>query len=208
MILAVVLLAGVFPCLASLAAQLLFGNTPHVQEQLHEWSELAGSSVALGVAMLLLLRLRHEHAPPHLLWVAVALAAMGVAEMTHGIAHFGDVWSWLGRGATLAGGVFFGLIWLPLPEPLAKRKQLFVFLVASLVLAGSVAIWTRSVSLPPPWGPQGYTVGPKVVDAVGGLGFLMAALFFLRRYRHLKHSEDAAFGSTVLLFVAEKIARA
>ena len=199
-ILLVVLLAGVLPCLASFAAHLYVGHTPHRQEPLHEWFELAGSCIALGVAMLLLLHLRHADAPPHLVWVAAALAAMGAADMMHSVAHFGTEWSWLHHGATFTGGVVFGLIWLPLPAPVARHKQLWVLIVAGLAVLGSIAIWAQAVPLPAPWGPEGYTLAPKVVNALGGLGFLSAALFFLRRFLRLGHTEDAVFGSCTLLF--------
>ncbi len=192
------LLAGVLPCLASFAAHLLFGNAPHVQEPLHEMFELAGSCIALGVAMLLLLRLRHEDTAPHLLWVAAALAAMGVADMMHSVAHFGAEWSWLRHGATLTGGVVFGLVWLP--APVVRRKQLFVLIVAGLAASWSIAVWVRSVRLPAPWGPDGYTLASKIVNALGGMGFLAAALFFLLRYLRLRHTEDVVFGSQTLLF--------
>jgi hypothetical protein len=68
-----VLLAGGWPWLVSLAAQVLFGDAQRVQEPLHEGFELAGTCIALGVAMLLLLRLRHENAPPHPVCAVAAL---------------------------------------------------------------------------------------------------------------------------------------
>jgi hypothetical protein len=61
-------LAGVPPALPALVAHLVFGEAERVQEPLHECLELTGSCIALAVAMLLLPRLRHENASPHLHW--------------------------------------------------------------------------------------------------------------------------------------------
>ena len=91
-VIAVVLLAGVLPLLAGLSANLMLGNTRQVQEPLHQGFELAGACIALGVAMLLLIRARHESEPSYLLWIVAALVAMGLMDGTHGMAHFGVEW--------------------------------------------------------------------------------------------------------------------
>jgi PAS domain S-box-containing protein len=199
-IVAVVLLAGVLPALVSLAGHLLFGDAPRVQDPLHECLELVGSCVAIFVAMLLLLRLRHEKTSPHLLWVVAALVAMGLVDAVHGV-HGITGSSWLRHGATLLGGTLFGLVWLPLPPALTRRKGLFVFVVAALVLAVAAGLWFRSEWLPMPWDPAGfYTLPVKAANGLGGLGFLAAALFFLRRYLNRPQTEDLVFGSLTLLF--------
>jgi PAS domain S-box-containing protein len=199
-IVAVVLLAGVLPWLVSLAAKFVFGDAQSVQEPLHEWFELTGTCIALGVAMLLLLRERHEKVAPHLLWVAAALVAMGLMDGAHGMAHFGVAWSWLRHGATFVGGVLFGLVWLPPPAVAVRREERFIFIVAGLVITGAVGVWWRPELLPAPWGPWGYSLPVKAANALGGLGFLAAALFFFRRYLRQPHIENLVFASHTLLF--------
>jgi len=200
-----VLLAGVMPWLVSLAAHLVFGVTQYVHEPLHEWFELAGSCIALGVAMLLLLRLEHEPDSPHLLWVVAALVAMGSVDMVHGMADFGVEWSWFERGGTLVGGMLVALVWLPLPAAAVRRSRWLVLLVAGLALAGSVTIWVRPDWLRAPWGPGGYVLPVRAANALGGLGFLAAAAFFGRRYLRQPRTEDLVFASYTLLFGAASL---
>ena len=73
------LLASVVPWLLSFTSHLVIGDAELVQEPLHQGFELAGSCIALGVAMLLLLRLRRKLAPPHLRCVVAALVGMGTS---------------------------------------------------------------------------------------------------------------------------------
>lgn len=199
-IIAAVLLAGILPWTASLVAHFIIGDTQHVHLPIHAGFEVVGSSIALGVAMLLLLRLRHENASPHLLWVSAALVAMGIVDCVHGLTPFGVAFSWTRHGSTLIGGVFFALVWLPVPVVVIRHKQWFTLMVAVLALAGSLAIWWWPERLPPPWVTGNYSHLVVVVNALGGLGFLAAALFFAQRYQRRPRAEDLVLASHTLLF--------
>jgi PAS domain S-box-containing protein len=195
----VVLAAGVLPGLASVAAHLLIGDARHVQEPLHECVELTGTCIALAVAMLLLLHTRHEGTSQHLFWVVAGLVAMGLVDGVHGVVPVGVAWSWLRHGATLAGGLLFALVWLPLAVPL-RRERSFVLAVAAASLAAAAGIWWQSSALPMPWGSGDYTLPVKVANALGGLGFLVAAVFFVRRYLRQSYVEDLVFVAQTVLF--------
>ena len=197
-IIAVVLLAGVLPGLVSLAAHLLLGDAQRVQEPLHEWFELAGGCIALAVAMLLLLRAQHEKVSQHLFWVVASLIAMGLVDGLHGI-HGISLRSWQRHGATLMGGVLMGLVWLPLPQAVTRRKGLFAFIVAGLAVA--LGLWWGSESMPVTWDPVGlYTFPVIAANTLGGAGFLAAALFFCRRYLRQPQLEDFMFASLAVVF--------
>jgi len=197
-IIAVVLLTGVLPLLVSLAAYFLIGDAKHIDELLHACFELVGSCIAISVAMLLLLRLRQEEKSSHLLWVVAALVTMGLVDGLHGV-HGISLWSWQRHGATLIGGVLFGLVWLPMPPAVIRRKGLFVIIVAGVALA--LGFWWGSEGMPVTWDPVGlYTLPVKAANALGGLGFLAAAFFFCRRFLRQSHSEDLVFASLTVLF--------
>jgi PAS domain S-box-containing protein len=197
---AVVLLAGVLPWLVSLAARIVFGTVQYLGEPLHAGFELSGAAIALIVAMLVLLRLGHEDTSSHLLWVVASLVAMGLIDGIHGMAHFGKAWSWLRHGATFFGGAFFGLIWLPLPAVAARRKQICVLFVAGSAVILSAIVWLRPEWLPAPWVGDDYGLAVKAANALGGLGFLAAAVFFLRRYARRPRAEELVFASQTTLF--------
>jgi signal transduction histidine kinase/FixJ family two-component response regulator len=196
----IALLAGVLPGLVSVAADLLFGEAPHPQLRLHELLELTGTSIALGVAMLLLLRARHETASPHTLWVVAALVTMGLIDAAHAVTSFGVSWSWLMHLATLVGGVLFGLVWLPPPAVAVRHKRLLILVAGGLALAGAVVVCWRPGWLPSALLPEGYSLAVKAVNALGGTGFLAATVFFSRRYLRNPRVEDLVFASQTLLF--------
>ena len=196
----VVLLAGLLPWLVSLAANYQFGTIRHFQEPVHECLELVGACLAFAVAMLLLLRAGHEKTPPHMLWVMAALVAMGLVDGVHAVLPFGFAWSWLRHGATLIGGLLFGLVWLRLPEAVVRRKPLFIATVAALTIAGTLVVVWRPDLLPAPWDASSYTFAAKITNMVGGLGFVAAAMFFLRRYARDPQAEHLVFGSQTVLF--------
>lgn len=200
--LAVVLLAGILPCIITISSDALFGSAPHVNEPLHNALELVGSCIALGVALLLLLRSAHEPVDLPVLWVVGALVAMGLLDGIHGLSPLGLAWSWLRHAATLAGGLFFGFVWLPLPEATARRRRRWVVGVAALAMAAGLAIWQWPNALPAPWTAGRYTGAVKATNALGGLGFLAAGVFFLGRYQRHPHPEHLLFASHTLIFAA------
>jgi PAS domain S-box-containing protein len=95
--------------------------------------------------------------------------------------------------------VLFGLVWLPVPRAVIRRKGFFVLIVAGLALA--LGSWWGSEWMPVTWDPVGlYTLPVKAANVVGGMGFLAAALFFLQRYRRQSNADDLVFTCVTVLF--------
>jgi PAS domain S-box-containing protein len=194
----VILLGGILPSLTSLAAHLVLGDAVAVQEPLHEGVELVGSCIALGVAMLLWLRLRHESASSHLVWVMASLVLMGLVDCLHALEGV-SITSWQRHGATFAGGLLFGLVWLrPLPA-VTRRIGRFLLVVVGLALV--LGMWWASDWMPATWDLAGsYRLPVIAANMLGGIGFLTAALFFIRRYLRTQQTEDLVFANHTVLF--------
>ncbi len=202
----VVLLAGVAPLLTHVLIDRASDGI-FIAERLHEAVELAGTCIALGVASLLLLRERQERDRSHLLWMVAALVAMGLVDGTHAISEPGEPWSWLRHGATLVGGLLFGLIWLPVPESVRRHRRRMVGVVVAAAVTGSLLVRFGTEWLPAPWttradGHTVYTNAVTIVNLFGGIGFLSGSLFFLNRYRRRpeREQEDLVFAANALLF--------
>jgi PAS domain S-box-containing protein len=203
-VLAVVLLACILPSLISLVAYFLFGSARHIHEPLHECLELSGSWIALAVAMGVWLHAQREQRFLHLQWVAAALVGMGLLDGAHALAPVGVAWYWLRNVATLVGGSLFALVWLPLPAQILRRR-FFIFMVVVLAVVGAVAIWCHPGVLPVPWGPAGYSFATNTANALGGLGFVASALFFVRRYLRQTATEDLIFASNAMVFATASL---
>lgn len=198
---AVVLGAFVLPLLVGWGAGAIFGSTRHVQEPLHECLELSCSWMALAVAMLLWVRVEREQWSPRLMCIASSLAGMGLMGGAHGVASFGAA-TWLQHLATLLGGSLAGLVWFPIPFGSIRRRRFFIATVMAMAIAASVGVWQFARWLPAPFGPDGFTLAVKLANILGGLGFLLAAWFFVRRYLLRPATEDLVFASYALLFSA------
>lgn len=199
---AVFFCAAIVPAAITLALARIFGGTEVVHEPMHQLLELAGSFTAAGVAALLLLQVRYTPGASHFLWVAAALLGMGVIDALHGIAKFGLAWSWLRHVATLVGGLLFAAVWLPVPEWIRRGRATFPFLIALGSAALGWAIWMHADRLPAPWTVGGYAWQVKAVNATGGCGFLVATIYFLRRYWRRHERTELVFASHTLLFGA------
>lgn len=202
-VLLVCLFAAAVPCALSFGVQAGLGSNMWIQEPIHEIVEVAGSCIALGVAVLLLLRIRHDKTASHLVWVAAALVIMGLMDGLHAVLAFGRPWSWLRHGSTFFGGIVFGLIWVPLSSVAVRRRNWLVLGFASLAIGVSAGMALFPRLLPNPWeaaqiGDYGFLA--KAANGLGGLGCLAATIFFFRRYARNPRREDLVFASLTLLF--------
>ena len=197
---AIVLLASVLPWLLSFTSHLATADARFVQEPLHEGLELAGSCIALVVAMLLWLRLKRRLASAHLRCVVAALVAMGILDGVHSLVPIDVASSWSPHVAALVGGTTFALVWLPQTLAGERRCRLLVPAVAALALAVAVAFWSWPGRLSPPWVAGAFSGLAIASNALGGLGFLAAAAFFARRYHREPKSEDLVFAGYTVLF--------
>ena len=98
------------------------------------------------------------------------------------------------------GGLFFALVWIPLPGVSSRRTRAFAAAAAGFALVLSAVIWLRPDWFPAPWVADDYSLAVKAANALGGLGFLAAAVFFLRRYARQPRGEDLVFAGQTTLF--------
>ena len=204
---AIVLFAGVLPALLSFVSIAIFGAVPHQNTSLHECMEIVGSCIALIVALLLALRTRQESDSSHLLWVAAGLIAMGLIDGAHALRGLASH-SYLRHASTLTGGALFALVWLRPSRFLVRRKEFLLLGITGFALAEALVLWHWEQLLPASADAAGdYSVLVKAINGLGGLGFIVAAGFFLRRYMRQQQPEEsmfawqaALFGTAALLF--------
>ncbi len=149
----------------------------------HAVIEGLGAFIAIVVATMILSLLYYDRLSPTYAWVASALAGMGILDGFHAGTHAGQEFVWLHSTATLVGGVFFMLVWLPdqITESLrAKTLPLFVGVAAtvfgllSLIFPDALPVMTTEA---------GFTLTARFANILGGLCFLAASSFFFSRER-------------------------
>ncbi|WP_309893865.1 PAS domain-containing sensor histidine kinase [Archangium sp.] len=194
-------LAFVLPALATLLLGGLPGQERWVHEPIHSSLETAGGLIALAVAAVLLWRRHYQGQAPHLLWVVTSLVCMGLQDLAHAWVHVSPGFFWSRALPTLLGGLLIALVWLPARWAQHRAAQRLPLVVGVLTVLMGVAF----VALPRAWPNAfsedgGYLPWARLINMVGGLGFLTSAAFFLRRYRRAGASEDLVFANHGILF--------
>lgn len=177
---------------------------PHFQlvnGRLHLFIEVLGAVVSLSLAALVLfLRLNQEEFSGYL-FIGCGLMAMGILGGYHALVPPGDAFVWLRTFATLIGGIFFALVWLPPGVTPSARNNLFPLAVFLAVGVFGLLAVAFPHFLPAMTTPQGeFTPFTKVLNVLGGLSFLAAAGYFLSGYLKAASLDNFFFSTFCLLF--------
>src|SRR5262249_27627068 len=159
---------------------------------LHAVVEAVGASAGLTLAVLLLL-LRRYRDDTHYLWTACALTGMGTLDLFHAAVGPGVAFVWLRSIATLVGGTLFTLVWLP---ERARRGARFLpaVVLCCATLTGVLSV-AGEANLPLMVTINGFTLAARIMNVGGGLGFVLAAIWFLEAYRRQRRWDEWLFAT-------------
>ena len=166
----------------------------------HAVIEGLGAFIAIVVAMMILSLLHYDRLSPTYVWVASALAGMGILDAFHAGTHAGQEFVWLHSIATLIGGVIFALVWIPdrITESL-RAKTLPLFIGAAAMVFGLFSV-TFPDALPVMTTEAGFTLAARFANILGGLCFLVASSFFFFRKRGQITNENIILSNHCFLF--------
>ena len=155
----------------------------------HAVVEVVGAMVAIGLAALLILSWQHTGRHIRDACVAAALLGMGILDALHALMPAGNGFVWLHSAATAVGGTLFAGQWLSVHW---TPRQVRRFLLAVIVVALGLGLPTLFLpDWPLPMLEHGrFTPAARLLNAVGGIGFLLGALYFLIDFH--RHGEGAA----------------
>jgi len=201
----VILSAGIVPFSAAALIGSFVSNAARPHEPLHAFLEIAGACMAIAVAMLLGLRLQRGPSA-YLVWPMAALLCMGVLDTLHGSSEPGPSWAWLRELSTLFGGLLFAMVWLPPSQAAGLRLFRPAIIAVLIAVLSGLCVLFFPAALPAAWTPHGYTLLAKLVNTIGGAGFLLAATYFLQSYQRSAGFNDLVFAAHCLLFGATAFA--
>ena len=199
-ILGTLLLGGVFPLVGSLLAYRLLPQWRWPNVELHSAVEAGGAFAGLTLAALLLVRRHYRTDFAPYLWTACALLSMGALDALHACVRHGQAFVWLRSTATLAGGLLFALVWLPVRASGLRAAGLLPLLVLAGSLLFGVLSLAFSGSLPAMIRDDTFTLTAHALNAVGGLGATVAAVYFLQRASRGGGPDELLFATFCLLF--------
>jgi len=199
--------SAVIPVAGALIFNQFFATFHWVHEPFHSLVEAIGSFAALILALFIITMRNNKQLNPRYIWVATTLMAMGLLDGFHAGVSPGNEFVWLHSLATFLGGVTFALVVLP---DRISRLPILNFAPAFMALC-AISIGLLSVAFPnliPSMLNNGqFTVTAELLNIIGGVGFIIASVYFIRKNniedkfeRHLLANHTLLFGAAALLF--------
>ncbi len=193
-------LGVILPVAGSVAVHIVFPGNNWVQAPLHSAVEASGALAALSLAVFIMLlwKYRKEFAPG--VWISCALIGMGVLDALHASVPPGNSFVWLRSTSTLLGGFLFVLVWLP--ERIARSKPAGALPALTAVAVGVFGALSIifSDALPAMVSQGVFTSAAKGINILGGVFFLLAAIYFIISHRTSGSSDELLFANLALLF--------
>jgi PAS domain S-box-containing protein len=196
-----VLLSGlVLPVAGSfLAAEVLprfrWENIP-----IHAGVEAVGGVMSLMLGLILLSLRKGEPDNQYYVWMASALLVMGILDITHAACPPGQMFVWFRATSTFLSGMLFLGVWLPAAAADSPRHRL----VPQFAVAGAIALIVVSLGFPylvPDMVSNGaFTLTARATNILGGLAYLAATVWLVRRYRLVGARKDCFFACLCGLF--------
>ncbi len=191
-ILTSLLLSIVFPIIVGEMLQAAWPKLVVENYPVHAVVEALGAFIAIIIALLMaILVADRNNFTAEYVWISAALISMGILDGFHALLDQGNVFVWLHSLALLSGGVIASLVWLPQQLTDSQRTWLLRWVTLFAIIMGVAGM------VVPQWSPimvidGQFSVSAKLINLSGGIGFVVASLYFLRRY-------STAGGKDVLL---------
>jgi PAS domain S-box-containing protein len=146
------------------------------QIPLHVSLQTIGVFMTLTIAVLMVTLNKLKIGEPYQLWIGCALLCLGSLEGLQAMMFEVERFIWLQSLSIAIGGVLFALVWLPkhIIRRVCETHHVFVAVILTSVSAGIL-----SLAIPLPT-EAGWTWTANLLNMIGGLGFFLAAWYFVR----------------------------
>jgi len=170
-------------------------------ELFHVMVEAGGALIGFGLAFIIIAMIMKNQLSLNYTWLIACFISMGILDMIHSQQPPGQAFVWLHSLATLAGGLFAMLIWLPesVSEKFFKVEFFWGILSLSIGLGIIAVIWPDTVPAMLDKNQQ-FTWLATMLNFMGGLGFLIAWNYFAREYHQHQQSQLYYFSNHFALF--------
>lgn len=170
-------------------------------EPVHSTMEAIGSIVAVMLALFLIYR-DHDEYSGELALVATGLLCMGILDGIHGMTHPGVDFVFLHSVASLWGGFWFALVWLPASarESYNANKHWLPWVVAVLTIGFGIGCVLWRELLPAMVVAGEFTTAAMIINILAGIFFMLAVPRFISNYYRTGKAEFFLFLCLSLLF--------
>ena len=167
----------------------------------HVMLESGGSLIGFGLAFIVIAMIQKEQLTPNYIWLVACFISMGVLDIVHSQQPPGQAFVWLHSAATMIGGLFAMLIWLPhsFSEKLFKPQYFWLILFLSIAFSFVSVVWPE-LTFRMLHSNHEFTLAATAFNFIGGLGFMITWFYFAREYYHENHTQLYYFSNHFCLF--------
>lgn len=179
----------------------IYFPTNYISIPLHSGLEVAGGVMAIVISMIFYIKYLTKHILTHFNYTTIALLTMGIIDIFHGIVMPGKLFVWLHSSAVFFGGILFVTIWLEHKSVSLKTYRLIPIVTVIMAILFSIISCVFSDMLPPMLNEdKTFTTTANFLNLVGGIGFFIASVKFLKEYIVTNDIEELLLAGHTLLF--------
>ena len=177
-----VALALVAPLGGMVVATLVFPTSRYENLSLHCLTETMCGMMAIVIGWILCVERLRRRDSQHLAWVTVAFFWVGVLNTIHAALLVGATAYWFSSLATLSGGLLIAGVWLPdrclghVADARWPWRALGLAVVFGMVSGADSSGLSSMIS------NEGLVLATAWMNQLGAIGYLIAAIFFGRRF--------------------------
>lgn len=179
----------------------LFPDFKWQYEAFHVLLESTGSVISFTVAFIIFNMISAKILTVNYFWLTLSFVTMGILDLAHSQTPPGQAFVWLHSSATFMGGLLASLIWLTkinLKIHLIKQLVFATIFFAIIFSAFSIALPELTFTMLDESGE--FTRSAKLLNIVGGAGFIMAWLYFCLDLYHKMSKSSVYFSNNYMLF--------
>ena len=178
-----------------------FSGWKFVSIPLHSTVESIGAVIAFILTAIIFMMYHTQSIFNHFHRAAFALISMGIFDLFHAIVYPGELFVWLHSLAIFFGGVLFAFVWAP-DTKVSPRSYVAFPVVITLMSLGVVAGSMLDPALLPRMLDENgeFSNTAILLNLIGGVMFVLASLYFIRKYLATEDFDDLLFAGHTMLF--------
>lgn len=191
---------GILPIvIGTIVVQLFLQGSIYNYELLHVLLESGGAISAFILALLIFSLVESKLLTINYLWLVLSFSLMGVLDLAHSQTDPGQTFVWLHSVATFLGGILASFIWCN-KFPIKKHSKLSIILSIFIIIIFSIiSIAIPELTLNMLDENKHFTPAAEFLNITGGLGFLVAWLYFSLEYHRTTNSLSTYFSNNYIL---------
>lgn len=194
------ILGGAVPVLVSALFAAFFPDWQSNNLTVHATLEAVGAACCLLLGLMILALVRHKELVAQYIWLSSGLFAVGVINTAQALLPVGAASLLTESVAMLLGGVLFALVWVPaLPSLVAYRKAVPWWILGASFAFAAFAVFNPQ-SMAEGVGGLRVSEASLVFEGIGGVGFLVASIFFLTMRDKSNLGKASIFSTFALVF--------